>query len=149
MQDPRNYFKFAGCAGCLDKPCDRLRFGGVFTGKFILVHNANLGAGLFDCPFVAREANEIDWLLGQVAPEELSDHLDAVLQRCAPDELMQIQERFSGSGALGREAAAVLIRDLWENQIVGVIRIPQFFHKNAVIRKWLFAFGQGDERQKT
>jgi hypothetical protein len=148
MQDPRSYFKFAGCASCIDKPCDRLRFGGVFPGKFILVHNESLGAGLVDCPFVVREANEIEWLLGQVAPEELSDHLDAVLQRCAPEELMQIQERFSGCGARGREAAAFLILDLWENHIVGVIRIPQLFHKNARIRKWLFAFGQSDERQK-
>jgi hypothetical protein len=144
MQDPRTYFKFASCSSCLDKPCNRLRYSGVFPGKFILVHNESLGAGFADCPFVSRDANEIEWLLHQVAPEELSDHLNAVLERCSSDEFLQVQERFSSNSPSGREAIATLIQDLWESNIICIIRILRVFYKNPQIRKWLFAFGQGD-----
>jgi hypothetical protein len=145
MLDPRSYFKYTGCSSCLDKPCNRLRYGGGFPGKFILVQYASLSATLIDCPFVARDANEIEWLLGQIAPEELFDHVNEVLERCDSDELLQIQERFSANGPLNGQSIALVIRDLWESNIMGVIRIPRLFYKNPEIRKWLFAFGQNDK----
>jgi hypothetical protein len=135
--DPRKYFKFTSCPSCLEKPCDRLRFGGVFPGKFILVRNASLCAGLADCPFVARDIDEIDRLLSTVSPEELLDRIDGTIQLLAPDELMQVHQLYFMNGP---HSPGALIRALWEYQLIGVIRIPQFFMANASIRKWLFAY---------
>jgi hypothetical protein len=140
MQDPRKYFKYSGCASCFDKPCDRLRFGGVFPGKFIFVPGASLTDGLFDCPFIARDADEIEQLLDQVSSEELADRLDHTLELCTPDELLLVHQHDAMNCSSALQRTAPLIRELWENRIVGILRIPRLFLANKTMRQWLFAY---------
>ncbi len=94
----------------------------------------------WDCPFGIRDLNELDALLESTSTEELHDRIDTILQSLSPYELLHIRQHDFMSGAGDFSAAAFLIRDLWENRIIGILRIPNRFRNDAKVRKWLFAY---------
>jgi hypothetical protein len=137
--DPRKYFKFQSCGRCFHKPCDRLRFGGVFPGKFLFIHNSHLGTGFFDCPFVARSFDEIEQLINSISFSELLFNINDILEMLTPSERLHYQQRdYIGeySDVAGRTQ---FLKTLWENQVISVIRIPDFLSADAKMRKWLYA----------
>jgi hypothetical protein len=140
QRDPRRYFKFNSCSRCLHKPCDRLRFGGVYPGKFVLVHHSSLSTVFFDCPFTARDRDEIDSLLSLISAEDLMDRIEGVSQLLSPDELLHFRRYDFAKGACDAPGMASFITALWENQVIDVMRITQSFKNDALIRKWLFAY---------
>jgi hypothetical protein len=137
--DPRNYFKFQSCQRCFHKPCDRLRFGGVFPDKFFIINDNYLGIGFFDCPFIAESFDEIERLIGNVSFSEFLFNFNEVLGTLTPSERLHFrQENFVSdySDVAGR---VQFIKALWENRVISVIRIPGTFSLDAKMRKWLFA----------
>jgi len=138
--DPRTYFKFKSCSRCFYKPCDRLRFGGVHPGKFLLVHNSRLGVGFVDCPFIARSFDEVESLVTQVSAEELIDFLDIVLQQFTPNEQVHFRQSDYMNGSCDMSGRVLFIKALWEDNVLSVLRIPRFFRADAVMRKWLYSY---------
>jgi hypothetical protein len=137
--DPRRYFRFQSCQRCFHKPCDRLRFGGVFPDKFFIIHNSYLGIGFLDCPFIAESFDEIERLIGNVSFSEFLFNFNEVLGTLTPSERLHFrQENFVSdySDVAGR---VQFIKALWEDRIISVIRIPGTFSLDAKMRKWLFA----------
>jgi hypothetical protein len=138
--DPRTYFKFKSCSRCLNKPCDQLRFGGIYPGKFILARCETLEPALSDCPFLAHDPDEIENLIGQCPIEEVYDRIDYILQAFTPEELEYFGQ-LDFMSDIGESAGMILfIKELCETRAVNFFRIPQLFRNDAAIRKWLFAY---------
>jgi len=136
--DPRTYFKFKSCGRCLNKPCDLLRFGRVFNGKFILVHSRILGTGLSDCPFVAQTFEEMEILLENTSLLDLIDHINGLLgDTTVSEQLMFPQERFV-TGYDDVQGRVQFLRAMWEEQVFGVVRVPLHF-VNKEMTRWLYA----------
>jgi hypothetical protein len=136
--DPRAYFKFKSCGRCLQKPCDRLRFGRVYNGKFILVHTRMLGAGLFDCPFVAQDPEEVETLLQDTPLLELIDHIDGLLSDLSVNEQMMFDQASFVKGYDDFAGRVRFLRAMWDEQVFGMVRVPLFF-VNKEMTKWLYA----------
>lgn len=106
----------------------------------MLVYQSSISAVFWDCPFIIRDRNEIDTLLENASCEDLLDHIDTVLQSLSPYELLHARQHDFMSGSGDFPGAALFIKDLWESQVIGILRIPQLFKNNAHMRKWLFAY---------
>ena len=139
MTDPRTYFKFQSCERCFYKPCDRLRFGGVFPGKFIFVHNNYIGIGFIDCPFVAQSFEEIERLIGDVSLSELLFHINDILGALTPSERLRYRQRDYVSEYSDVAGRIRFLKALWEDRVMSVVRIPDSFSTDRKMRKWLFA----------
>jgi hypothetical protein len=137
--DPRTYFKFQSCQRCFHKPCDRLRFGGVFPDKFLFIHNNYLGIGFFDCPFIAESFDEIERLINGVSFSELLFNINDILGTLTPSERLHFRQENFVSDYSDMAGRVQFIKALWENQVISVIRIPGTFSLDAKMRKWLFA----------
>jgi hypothetical protein len=137
--DPRKYFKFQSCQRCFHKPCDRLRFGGVFPDKFFIINNNYLGIGFFDCPFIAESFDEIERLINSVSFSEFLFNFNEVLGTLTPSERLHFRQENYVSDYSDVAGRIQFIKALWENRIISVIRIPGTFSLDAKMRKWLFA----------
>jgi hypothetical protein len=137
--DPRNYFKFQSCQRCFHKPCDRLRFGGVFPDKFFIINNNYLGIGFFDCPFIAESFDEIERLINSVSFSEFLFNFNEVLGTLTPSERLHFRQENYVSDYSDVAGRIQFIKALWENRVISVIRIPGTFSLDAKMRKWLFA----------
>ena len=137
--DPRKYFKFQSCQRCFHKPCDRLRFGGVFPDKFFIIHNSFLGIGFLDCPFIAESFDEIERLIGNVSFSEFLFNFNEVLGTLTPSERLHFRQENYVSDYSDVAGRVQFIKALWEDRIISVIRIPGTFSLDAKMRKWLFA----------
>ena len=139
MTDPRTYFKFQSCERCFYKPCDRLRFGGVFPGKFIFVHNNYIGIGFVDCPFVAQSFDEIERLIGDISLSELLFHINDILGALTPSERLRYRQRDYVSEYSDVAGRIRFLKALCEDRVMSVVRIPDSFSIDRKMRKWLFA----------
>ena len=137
--DPRTYFKFQSCQRCFHKPCDRLRFGGVFPDKFFIIHNSYLGIGFADCPFIAESFDEIERLIGGVSFSELLFNINNVLGTLTPSERLHYRQETYVSEYSDSAGRVRFLKALWEDRVISVIRIPNAFSLDAKMRKWLFA----------
>jgi hypothetical protein len=138
--DPRNYFKFNSCSRCSNKPCNQLRFGGVYPGKFVLVHSETMEPGFNDCPFLTQDIDEIQWLINRTPEAELCDRIDGVLQSLTTEEIEYFRQFDFMSGVCDMPGMTLLVKELYENRVVSIFRIPQLFRNDAAVRKWLLAF---------
>jgi hypothetical protein len=136
--DPRSYFKFKSCSRCLNKPCDRLRFGRVYNGKFLFVHSRILGTGLFDCPFVAQSFEEVEILLENTSLLELIDHLDGLLADLSINEQLSFNQGNFVTGYDDFHGRLRFLRAMWDEQVFGVVRVPLTF-VNKEMARWLYA----------
>lgn len=138
-RDPRKYFKFHSCDRCFHKPCDRLRFGGVYPGKFIFVHNSHLGTGFFDCLFVAKSFDEIERLVEGLSLSELVFIINDILAMLTTSECLQYQQHCYVSEFSDAGGRMQFLKALWDDQIISVIRVPDFFSRDKKMRQWLYA----------
>jgi hypothetical protein len=138
--DPRKYFKFKSCARCFYKPCDMLRFGGVYPGKFTFVHNSHFGIGFFDCPFAVQEFHEVKTLLAGISVEDMIEHINNVFNFLTPSEWIQYNQQDYISFYDDIDGRKDFVKTLWDNNVMSVLRIPFFIKDDAVMRKWLYAY---------
>jgi hypothetical protein len=137
--DPRNYFRFQSCQRCFYKPCDRLRFGGVFPDKFFIINNNYFGIGFFDCPFIAESFDEIERLINSVSFSEFLFNFNEVLGTLTPSERLHFRQENYVSDYSDVAGRIQFIKALWEDRVISVIRIPGTFSLDTKMRKWLFA----------
>jgi hypothetical protein len=134
----RDFLSFPGCTACLHKPCDGLRFGRVYAGKFFFVHKRHRGYGTADCPFAPVSFDELRPVLESAPLLDVIAAVEDALSQLSPDE----QNAFSLSDFVASyDDAAGRIRfleSLWDNDSVAAVRVPQVI-SDTRMAQWLFA----------
>jgi hypothetical protein len=139
MPDSKNALSFPGCRTCLAKPCDRLRFGRVFPGKFLFIHKRYIRATSRDCPFAVDTFSEIRQLTAAASLVDFVAHIDDVFSQLSADECMTHAQnnyvsRYDDDG--GRLA---LLEALWNDDVIGALRVPYVFTADKKLAQWLLA----------
>jgi hypothetical protein len=136
--DPRTYFKFKSCGYCRNKPCDSLRFGHVYNGKFIFVRSGDIGFGLSDCPFLAQSFDEIEQLLKNTSLLDLIHHIDGLLSDLSLADQMRFNQNDYVMSYDDFSGRVRFLRAMWDGRAFGVVRVPLFFIDKEMSR-WLYA----------
>jgi hypothetical protein len=133
------FLSFPGCKTCFRRPCERLRFGRVFPNKFIFVHRRNLGFGDKGCPFVVTSFDEVIPLLRNISLLDLIRYVNDILYEMSPAEQMQTMMRHYVEEYADFNGRVRFLLALWDNNVLGVVRVPQFFTMDKNLSKWLLA----------
>jgi hypothetical protein len=133
------FLSFPGCKTCFRKPCERLKFGRVYPGKLLFVHRRDLGFGPKDCPFVATAFHEVNQLLRDMSLVDLIRYVNDILYEMSPAEHMQTIMQHYVDGYADFDGRIRFLSALWDNNVLGVIRVPQFFSSDKGLSKWLLA----------
>ncbi len=136
---PRDFLSFPGCKTCRGKPCSRLRFGRVFPGKFIVIHRRYLGFGEKGCPFVVTSKSEAVELFRHVPLPELTRYVNDILSDMSPSEQSRTMMRHFVDGFADASGRVDFLSALWDNNVLGVIRVPRFFTMDKPMTRWLLA----------
>jgi hypothetical protein len=140
MNETMTNLSFFGCRFCMHKPCDRLRYGRVYPGKFIFVHRRYCGAQAGDCPFIPSSFEEVEQLAINVSLiETIEITTDVIMQLSIGEELSHSQNDyvFQYNDINGRWR---FLKSLWDYDIITAIRVPPAFFLDKKIARWLLAF---------
>lgn len=138
--DPKKYLSFSPCSACLRKPCDTLRFGGVFPGKCRIAYRREFSPYAYGCPFKCDdpwERREILELQSFYQIKEMFSDAQTYLsqaERLAHEIAYMIQSEYDQTGYI-----EYLIR-LCENDVISLVRVPIFYHTNAAMSAWLHTY---------
>jgi hypothetical protein len=133
----RNFLVFPGCKTCLARPCERLRFGRVFPGKFLFVHRRELGFGEKGCPFVATSFDEVRELLSDLSLTDLMSCCDDIIYALSVEEQHAHDQRQFVNGYDDFEGWLRFCEALWDDNILGVVSVP-LFTTNKGMAQWLY-----------
>ena len=143
MNDPQTdaarFFKYASCKRCMAKPCDRLRFGGVYPGKFIVTGVSDFGIGMHDCPFMVADSAEFKELLSNVGlPHLVGIVEEAIMTLSCALRLTYDQDLFvqDYSDEPGRIRFLLALR---ESQSIAMLRVPFTYSFDSKLSQWLHA----------
>jgi hypothetical protein len=140
MTETMTPLSFPGCRFCMHKPCDRLRFGRVYPGKFIFVHRRYCGAQAGDCPFIPSSFEEVEQLAINVSLiETIEITTDVIMQLSVAEELSHSQNDyvFQYNDINGRWR---FLKSLWDYDIITAIRVPPAFFWDKKLARWLLAY---------
>jgi hypothetical protein len=139
MPDSGKTLSFPGCRACPTKPCDRLRFGRVFPGKFLFVHKRYLRATSRECPFAVDSFMEIRQLLGQASLLDIVAHIDDVFTQLSADECIAHNQNYYVSRYDDDDGRIRLLESLWVDDSIGAVRVPYVFIADKNLAQWLLA----------
>ncbi len=139
MQPVPTFLSFPGCRACLAKPCDRLRFGRVFPGKFLFVHKRRCGAAAWDCPFVAGSFEEVRQLARTTTLIDLVGFVDDLASRLSVEEHLRFSQQSYVAGYFDIEGRLKYLEALWNHGSLTVVRVPQDFLAHEKLAAWLLA----------
>jgi hypothetical protein len=111
----------------------------VFPGKFLLIHRRNLGFGEKGCPFVVTSLDEVNRLLRHVSLIELIRYVNNILFQMSPAEQMRTTMQHFVDGYADFNGRVMFLSALWDSNVFGVVRVPQFFNMDKNLSKWLLA----------
>jgi hypothetical protein len=140
---PKTYFKFSACATCFQTPCERLRYGGVYPGKFIILHSHEYS--FTNCQFAADSIDEVDQLLSNLQLHDIIYEIDKVISLMSPAEQIHWDMSHFVTEYSDRAGRMKFIRRLWEERIIIILRIPNFYQQDLKVRSWLHALEGGFE----
>jgi len=132
-----NFLSFPGCKACFARPCEGLRFGRIFPGKFIFIHRRNLGFGDKGCPFVPNSFNEVHELLRDVSLQKLIRSVNDILFEMSPMEQLRINMQDFVDSYDDFSGRIRFLSALWDSNVLGVVCVPQFFQLDRNLSKWL------------
>jgi hypothetical protein len=133
---PEKHFSLPACRHCRGKPCLHLRLGGVYAGKYLLVHSS---AGVPDiCPFAASQPGEMRLILRQ--HDQTSLLILAERAFCALTGV----ERYSSHyhRAVNRDENCQKLNfllSLLQRRLLRMVRVPYGYESDNRIRSWLKA----------
>jgi hypothetical protein len=134
----RDFLSFPGCTTCLHKPCDGLRFGRVYAGKFLFVHKRHHGHGADDCPFVPVSFDELRPHLENAPLLDVIAAVEDAISQLSPDEQNSFP-LFHFVASYDDVAGRIrFLETLWNNDSVAAVRVPQVI-SNTAMAQWLYA----------
>lgn len=134
-----NFHAFQGCRTCRGRPCGLLRFGRVHPGKFLFVHRRYLGFGEKGCPFVVQSFSEVKELVRDISLLDLIDRIEDILSRFSVEEQHLHNQAAYVAGYDDVEGRIHFLEALWNDNILGVVRVPFAFNRDKKLTQWLFA----------
>ena len=141
--DPKSCFGFPACATCFAKPCERLRYGGVRPGKFIMVHMHEYS---FDsCYFAAESFHEIEWMLKDLQLRDLILRIGGIIPSMSPAEQLQYNLQHYVNDYSDWAGYMAYVQRIWEDRVLIVLRIPMSYIFDNKIKRWLHALEGGVE----
>ncbi len=140
---PKTYFKFSACATCFQTPCERLLYGGVYPGKFIILHSHEYS--FTNCQFAAASIDEVDQLLSRLQVHNFVYEIGKVISLMSPAEQIHWNMDQFVTGYSDWAGYMEFIRRLWEERIIIILRIPYFYQQDLTVRRWLHALEGGVE----
>ena len=141
--NPKTYFNFPSCITCFQKPCERLRYGGVYPGKFIILHSHEYS--FTNCQFAAASIDEVDQLLNNLQVHDIVYETGKVISFMSPAEQIHWNMDHFVTDYSDWAGYMEFIRRLWEERIIIVLRIPYFYQQDLKVRRWLHALEGGVE----
>lgn len=144
---PKTYFKFSACATCFQTPCERLRYGGVYPGKFIILHSREYS--FTNCQFAAVSIDEVNQLLSSLQVHDFLYEIGKVISLMSPAEQIRWNMDHFVTGYSDWAGYMEFIRRLWEERIIIILRIPYFYQQDLKVRRWLHALEGGVELSHT
>ncbi len=139
MPEQKFSLSFPGCSSCLAKPCDRLRFGRVFPGKFLLVHKRYCDASHWDCPFVAKDFEEVRSLASNDSLIDLAAPVEDILFQLSIQEQLSLRQEHFVTVYNDIEGRLRYLEALWNADALTVIRVPLNFTADKSLARWLLA----------
>ncbi len=137
-QDPRKYFKSKSCTQCLYKPCDNLRFGRVYNGKYVLVHSRLMGNGISDCPFMEQNSDEVQTFFENTSFLDLIDHINGLFSELSITEQLTFNQESYVTNYDDFSGRIQFLMAMWNDSVFRVIRIPSMTVNKQMMR-WLYA----------
>jgi hypothetical protein len=135
----KTFLSYPGCRACLAKPCDRLRFGRVFPGKFLFVHKRRCGAAAWECPFVAGSFSEVRQLAEVAILPDLIGLVDDIASQLAVEEHLACPQQSFVASYPDIEGRFRYLEALWYHGSLTVVRVPQDFLAHEKLAAWLLA----------
>jgi len=139
MPDTRDIPSYPGCQSCPGKPCGRLRYGGIFPGKFLFVQKRRVTASPEGCPFLPSSFNEVRMLLDGEALPDLAALVEDIASQLAPVEYLSARQENYVSGYADIEGRKRFLEALWDAGALAVLRVPENFREERRLGSWLFA----------
>lgn len=139
MPTTKFQLSFPGCRACLAKPCERLRFGRVFAGKFLFVHKRYCPAESWECPFVAADPGEMRFLAANTPFIDLLGCVEDIVEQLSIQEVISIRQEQFVTGYGDVEGRMRFLEALWNAAALTVIRVPDNFMADRGLAQWLLA----------
>ena len=128
---------YPGCKSCLAKPCNHLRFGGVFPGKFLFVHRRRLSAAPQECPFLPASFDEVRRLLDDTSRQDLAALVEDMVSQLSPEEYLSVRQEHYVTDCSDREGRIRFLEALWEADALSAVRVPGNFRTDGTLGAWL------------
>jgi hypothetical protein len=141
--NPKTYFNFPSCITCFQKPCERLRYGGVYPGKFIIVHSREYS--FTNCHFSAASIDEVGQLLSNLQVHDFTYEIGKIISLMSPAEQIHWNMDHLVTGYSDWAGYLEFIQRLSEERIIIILRIPYFYQQDLKVRRWLHALEGGVE----
>ena len=128
---------YPGCKSCLSKPCDHLRYGGVFPGKFLFVHRRRHNASPQGCPFLPASFDEVRRLLDGTSWQDLAALVEDVVPQLSPEEYLSVRQEHYITDCSDREGRIRFLEALWKADALSAVRVPDDFRTDKTLGAWL------------
>ena len=135
--DPGTIFTFNACSRCLSKPCDGLRYGGAWPGRYIVVKSDRTGIEQLDCPFACTSAEELRELLHAADHIDLAEIIEGILSQLSPADSLIYDQSLYYSDFSDIAGRLDFIEHLWRDGAITVVRIPEFYTLDKRLSAWL------------
>jgi hypothetical protein len=139
--NPKNYFKYSSCATCFQTPCERLRYGGVYSGKFIILHSREYS--FTNCPFAVESVDEIERIFDNIQLHDFAYEIDKIISLMSVSEQIHWNIGQFVTGYSDWAGHLEFVRRLWEERIIIILRIPYFYQQDLKVRRWIHALEGG------
>jgi hypothetical protein len=139
----------ACCSHCPGAPCEDLRFGGVWPAKFELVHRTRFSSTALECPFFERSWRMIERELGRCGLSKLNRLVSCLISDLSAMERIRYDQRHFVNGYTDTAGRIELIRTLCSGGVVSMIRVPDSYEFDPVLKRWLSVFESPPELRMT
>ncbi len=137
LNQPRTFLKFKSCAHCQWQPCERLRYGGVFPGKSMVVSRSDAPPNPVDCPFLVTDPEQLRIWAEELSMADLVEQTEFVLSQLDVNMSFAIRQSHFVMSYDDREGRIRLLLALWSAGGFALLRIPHHYGSDDKMRRWL------------
>ena len=129
---------FPGCKFCFRKPCDRLRFGGVFPNKFKVVYGSDVAS--FGCPFLVTSLDEVVQLFRESSQWDLIRFINDIMWDMSIADQNNFRQEHYVDGYLDFNGRINYLCALWNARVMAIVRVPPAYRLDRQLAQWLLAY---------
>jgi hypothetical protein len=136
-ENSRSFLAFKTCKTCAYKPCERLRFGRVFPGKYTVLHTRYLTTRENDCPFLVQSFSHFLDLIDNASLLDVIASMQDILAELSVEEQIAFNTRFLITDYNDRQGRILVLEWLWNSSVLAILHVPYDFYSHQKMAKWL------------